>query len=92
MASKKGLTVKIAPGEIMYTSINKSKDGYSSARLVAKLADKVYLNVSVEWEGTESIPSFAMDLMGLITANKEEIEQSEEGKAEEFAAYEERNK
>lgn len=87
MASKKGLTVKIAPDEIMYTSINKSKDSYNHARLVAKIGDKVYMNISVEWEGSEAIPSFAMDLMTLITASKEEIEKSKKEKAEEFKAY-----
>lgn len=90
MANKKGLTIKIASDEIMYTSINKSKDSYNSARMVAKVADKVYMSISVEWEGTDSIPSFAMDLMGIITANKEEVEKSIEEKAEEYKDYEER--
>lgn len=90
MASKKGLIIKIAPDEIMYTNISKSKDSYNSARMVAKVGDKVYMSISVEWEGTESIPSFAMDLMSIITANKEEIEKSMEEKAEEYKDYEER--
>jgi len=90
MASKKGLTIKITADEIMYTSINKSKDSYNSARLIAKVGDKVYMSISVEWEGTDSIPSFAMDLMGIITANKEEIEKSMEEKAEEYKDYEAR--
>lgn len=87
MASKKGLTIKIAADEIMYTNISKSKDSYNSARVVAKVGDKVYMSISVEWEGTGSIPSFAMDLMGIITANKEEIEKSIEEKAEEYKEF-----
>ena len=89
MAAKKqkGLTIKIGPDEIMYTNISKSKDGYNSARVVAKMGDKVYMSVSVEWEGTEAIPSFAMDLVGLLTANKDEIERSIEEKAEEYKEY-----
>jgi len=90
MAAKKGLTIKIAPDEIMYTNISKSKDSYNSARLVAKVGDKVYMSISVEWEGTEAIPGFAMDLMSLITADKEEIEKSIEEKAEEYATLKER--
>lgn len=92
MASKKGLTIKIEADEIMYTNVSKSKDSYNSARMVAKISDKVYMSISVEWEGSDSIPSFAMDLMNLITASKEEIEQSKKEKAEEFAAYKDRNK
>jgi hypothetical protein len=90
MASKKGLTIKIEADEIVYTNVSKSKDSYNSARMVAKVDDKVYMSISVEWEGTDSIPSFAMDLMGIITANKEEVKKSMEEKAEEYKDYEAR--
>lgn len=66
--AKKGLNIKVAPDEIVHTSITKSKD-YSSARLVSKIGEKAYMSISVEWEG-DAIPAFAMDLMGTLQASK----------------------
>ncbi len=88
MASKKkGLTIKVAPDDIVYTSINKSKDNYNSARLVAKVGEKAYMNIGVEWEG-ETVPSFAMELMGTLTASQIEPNTIVEGKENDYLEYE----
>jgi len=63
--------VTITPEEVMYTDISTSKNGYNSASIVFKRADKEYMRVSCEWEG-EGIPSFAMDLMGFMKSNSVE--------------------
>ena len=88
MAKIKDFSVSINPTEVLYTSINTSKDGYNSARLVAKRADKQYLSVSFEWEGG-GIPDFALDLVEFMKANNMEtsgIWVDKEGDYTEFAA------
>lgn len=87
MASKKGMTIKIDPDQVLYTNISKSKDGYNSARVVVKVSEKEYMSVSYEWEG-DSIPDFAMNLMSFMQANEIEVGVNEERAAEyeEFAA------
>ena len=67
--AKKNFTIVITPDEVLYTSIHKAKDGYNSARIVAKKGEKEYLAVTYEWEGNY-IPTFAMDLMGFMQANE----------------------
>lgn len=91
MAKKKDINIKVLADQIMHTGISVSKDGYKSARMLVKIRDKEYLSISYEWEG-DNVPGFVMEIMSFIQANKEEIEQSEEEKADEFAAYEEKNK
>ncbi len=71
MAKGKEFVVKINNDDIVYSSMSKSNDGYSMARLVAKPADKMYMTVSAEWEGS-SIPDFAMNLMGFMKASNME--------------------
>lgn len=88
--ANKGLTVKVAPDEIMYSSISKSRDGYNSARLVSKISDNVYMNISVEWESSETIPSFAMDLMNTLKASKIKSGKVVEEYEEEFAGIKDR--
>ncbi len=87
MASKKGMTIKIDPDQVLYTNISKSKDGYNSARVVVKVSEKEYMSVSYEWEG-DAIPDFAMNLMSFMQANAIESGVNEERAAEyeEFAA------
>lgn len=88
MAPKnKGLTVNITPDEVLYTTINSSKDGYNSARVVIKTGDKEYLSVSCEWEG-DTIPSFAMDLMGMIQGKggKQGVSAGKEEAYDEYAS------
>ncbi len=85
MASKK-LTINIDIGTVIYTSITKSGDNYNSARLVAKIADKTYMNITVEWEGND-IPSFAMDLMGTLKANAMTAGKVVVGREEEYGEY-----
>ena len=81
MASKKGMTIKIDPDQVLYTNISKSKDGYNSARVVVKVSEKEYMSVSYEWEG-DAIPEFAMNLMSFMQANAMEIGVNEERAAE----------
>ena len=67
MAKKGPFVVKIEPESVMHTSISNTKNGYNSARMVAKVNENEFLSISYEWEG-EGIPGFAMDLMGFIQA------------------------
>ena len=87
MAAKKmkDFSVSVTPEEVMYTSINTSKDGYNSARMVIKKGDNEYMSISYEWEGS-GIPGFAMDLMGFMKQNNMESSGIWEGQEE---AYEE---
>ena len=71
MASK-DMKIMIAADQVMYSNISKSKDGYNSARIVAKMNEKEYMSVSYEWEGS-NIPDFAMSLMGFMQANELEL-------------------
>jgi len=81
MASKKDMTIKIGAEQVLYTNISKSKDGYNSARMVAKVNEKEYMSVSYEWEG-DSIPDFAMNLMSFMQANEIEVGVNEERASE----------
>ena len=67
--AKKNMSININPDQVMYTNISKSKDGYNSARVVVKAGDKEYMSISYEWEG-DSVPDFAMGLMGFMQANE----------------------
>jgi predicted RNA-binding Zn-ribbon protein involved in translation (DUF1610 family) len=88
MAKMKDFMVSVKPDEVMYTSINTSKDGYNSARMVVKKGDSEYMSISYEWEGN-NIPGFAMDLMGFMKMNNKETSGIWEGREEEYASYEE---
>jgi len=70
--AKKDMTIKIKAEQVMFSNIAKSKDGYNSARVVAKIADNEYMSVNYEWEGN-NIPDFAMSLMGFMQANAMEL-------------------
>ena len=89
--AKKDFTLKIKAEDVMYTNISTSKDGYNSARMVVKRGDKEYLSVSTEWEG-DTIPSFALDLMGFMKANKVEVSGIWEGKEEAYTEFVEKDK
>jgi hypothetical protein len=84
--AKKDFTVKVMSDEVMHTSISKSQGGYNSARIVAKRGDNEYLAINYEWEG-DSIPSFAMDLMGFMQANELPFGKVVEGKEAAFEEY-----
>ena len=71
MASK-DMKISISPDQVVFTNISRSKDGYNSARIVAKMNEKEYMSVSYEWEGN-TIPDFAMNLMGFMQANELEV-------------------
>lgn len=93
MAKKvnKNFTIDVNPENVMYTSINTSRDGYNSARMAVKLADKQYMSVGFEWEGN-TIPDFALDIMEFMKNNNMETSGVWEGKEEAFTEYENRNK
>ena len=82
---KKGLNVNIGADEVMYSSMSKSKEGYSHAGISAKRGEGEYISISYEWKG-DMIPDFAMDLMGFMQANKTEIAVAVAKHAEEYAA------
>ena len=84
--AKKNFSVTITPDEVLYTSIHKSKDGYNSARIVAKRGEKEYMSITYEWEG-DHIPSFAMDLMGFMQANEVAESGSWPGKEEAMSVF-----
>ena len=86
MASKKALKIEVKVEEIIHSSITRSRENYNSARLVTKVGDKAYMSISVEWEG-DSVPSFAMDLMGTLQANKMTAGKVVEGKEEEYGEF-----
>jgi len=82
----KNFDVSIAPEDVMYTSINTSKSGYNSARIVVKKGDNEYMSVSYEWEGS-GIPGFAMDLMGFMKQNNVETSGVWEGREDAYKAF-----
>jgi hypothetical protein len=82
----KDFSVSVNPEEVMYTSINTSKDGYNSARMVIKKGDSEYMSISYEWEGN-NIPGFAMDLMGFMKQNNIESSGVWSDKEEAYAEY-----
>jgi hypothetical protein len=86
MAKEKDFSVSIPKEKIMYSNISKSKDGYNSARVVAKLGDNEYMSISYEWEGS-GVPPFAIDLMGYMKANeiKPGVIEGQEESYEEFS-------
>jgi hypothetical protein len=84
--AKKDFTLKIKAEDVMYTNISTSKDGYNSARMVVKRGDKEYLSVSTEWEG-DNIPSFALDLMGFMKANKVDASGVPEGQEKAYVEF-----
>jgi DNA-directed RNA polymerase subunit RPC12/RpoP len=86
MAKMKDFSVSVKPDEVMYTNISTSKDGYNSARIVIKKGDSEYMSISYEWEGN-SIPGFAMDLMGFMKNNNKETSGVWEGHEEAYEEY-----
>ena len=79
-------SVSVTADEVMYTSINTSKDGYNSARMVVKKGDNEYMSISYEWEG-KGIPGFAMDLMGFMKDNNVETSGVWSGQEEVYKSY-----
>jgi hypothetical protein len=86
MASKKkSMKINIDPEKVVYTNISKTQD-YNSARMVVKVADKEYMTVSYEWEGSH-VPDFAMSLMSFMQANEIETSGVWPGKETEYAEF-----
>jgi hypothetical protein len=71
MAKQKNMSINIDPTQVVYTSIMKDKSGYNSARIVVKAADKEYMQISYDWEGS-GIPDFAMNLMDFMKSSNVE--------------------
>lgn len=88
MAKNKGLTINIAPEEIVGSEIVKSGD-YKYASVGIKRGDDEYMRISYEWKG-DGVPEFVMGIMSWMQSNKEEIDKAKEEGAEEYAALKER--
>lgn len=86
MAKVKDFGVSIMPSEVVYTNISTSADGYNSARIVAKRADKQYLSISYEWS-SGGVPDFALDLMAFMKESNIETSGIWEGKEDDFEEY-----
>jgi hypothetical protein len=84
--AKKDMTIKVMSEEVVFTGISKSKGGYSSARILLKKGDNEYMSINYEWEG-DSVPSFAMDLMGFMQANEMTFNEPTEGMEEAYQKY-----
>lgn len=89
MAKSKGLTINIAPEEIVGSEIVKSGD-YKYASIGIKRGDDEYMRISYEWKG-DGVPEFVMGIMSWMQSNKEEIDKAKEEGAEEYAALKERS-
>ena len=85
MASK-GMTLSIKPEQVMATNIRRTKEGYNSASMVIMLGENEYMHIGYEWQGKD-ITDTAMDFMGFMSANKEEIEAAIEEHKESYAEY-----
>jgi hypothetical protein len=92
MAAKKqkNMMIDIDPSKVIFTQIMKEMD-YSSARIVVKIADKEYLQVSYNWEGN-SIPDFAIQLMDFMKSNNVETSGVWPGQENSSVEYEEMSK
>ena len=88
MAKQKGLTINIAPEEIVGSEIVKSGE-YRYASVGIKRGDNEYMRISYEWKG-DGVPEFVMGIMSWMQSNKEEIDKAKEAGAEEYAALKER--
>jgi hypothetical protein len=87
MASKpSNFIVNIDPKEVMYTSINTSKDNYNSARIVIQKGENEYMSISYEWQ-SGGIPGFAMDLMSFMKTNNVETSGVWVGKEEDYKEF-----
>lgn len=73
-------------GEVMSTSVHKSKGGYNYASVNIKKGDDQYVSISYEWKGKD-VPDLAMDMLGFMQASKEEIEEASKEFASECKAF-----
>lgn len=90
MAKQKGLTINIAPEEIVGSEIVKSGD-YRYASVGIKRGDSEYMRISYEWKGS-TIPEFVMGLMSWMSSseNKNVIDSLKEERLEEYVSLKER--
>ena len=87
MASKPNdFSVSIKSDTVVYTNFSTSKDGYNSARIVAKSGEKAYLSVSMEWEDS-IIPDFVFDMMTFVKNSGMENSGICEGKEKDYAEF-----
>jgi len=88
MAAKKqnnNMFIELVPEKVVFTQIMKDKSGYNTARVVMRIGDKEYLQISYDWEG-QNIPDFALQLMEFMKNNNVETSGVWPGKEQ---AYEE---
>lgn len=85
MAKNAELNFKIDKSTIVYSSITK-EGAYNHARVVSKMADKTYMIVSFEWEGSD-IPDYVMDLMSTMSASELKPNKVVAGREEDYAEY-----
>ena len=93
MAAKKPSTfdLSVKAEDVMYTNISTSKNGYNSATMAIKKGENEYMSISYEWSG-DTIPGFAMDLMGFMKKQGMEKSGVWEGKEDAYIEFSHRNK
>ncbi len=67
MAKKqKEFTLKLDPSKVLGANISKYSDGYNYASMSFKMEDKERMTVSYEWQGSDVVPEFALNVMEII--------------------------
>jgi len=87
----KGMTLNIKPEQVMGTEIRRTKGGYNAASMAVKIGENEYMSISYEWQG-DKVTDTAMDFMGFMQSNKEEIASAIEEHKEEMAAAKKKGK
>ena len=82
----KGMTLNIKPEQVMGTEIRRTKGGYNSASMAIKVGENEYMHIGYEWQG-DSVTDIAMDFMGFMSSNKEEIATAIETHKEAYGEY-----
>lgn len=61
----KDYKIDLDPEKVIFASIRRYNDGYSSANMALKMADNEYMSINYEWQG-DDIPEFAMNIMDIL--------------------------
>lgn len=85
MAEKK-FNFSFTSGEVMYTSVRKSANGYNYATVGVKRSEDQYINIDYEWTG-KNVPDFAMDMLGFMQASKDEVAKASKEMAAEYKEF-----
>ena len=89
--AKNDLNFSISKDNVVYTNISTNSDGYNGARIVVKVADKQYMSVSYEWEGSEKIPDFVMDVMKFMQTSGMKVNEVVVGREDDYKEYSNRH-